>query len=203
MARLRVLDDQGNQTPFTNPVIGIHGLMLVGKTELATRLCSHFLPPAAIVPFAKPLKRLAIEMGWDGKKDDRGRRLLQLLGTDCMRECISHDGWVRLWRQEAVSRLHQSEWVIADDLRFANELDAITELGGVVIKVVRPGHSRRHRWWQFWKPRPHASEVELPDEMFHMVFENDGTLEDLDEFAGKLSDLLQHYLRRPSCSSSA
>lgn len=204
MTRLLMLDEDGNQSRFTNPIIGIHGLMETGKTELATRLCRQLPVAADIVPFAKPLKTIARHMGWNGLKDTEGRRLLQLLGTDCMRECIDPKGWIRIWEREALTLLTEEKWVIADDLRFANEAEAVSQLGGVLIKVTRPGYTRRRRWWQFWKPKPHASEVELPDEMFHMVIDNDGTLDELDEFAGKLADLLKHYLPEPtSCSTSA
>ncbi len=77
-------------------IIGIHGPLGGGKTFLANEIKDCF-NGVVILPFAKLLKDFAFEMGWDGKKDPKGRRLLQLLGTECGRKCISQDIWVKHW----------------------------------------------------------------------------------------------------------
>ncbi len=72
------------------PVIWLTGIPASGKTTLAEMLLEEFNKDvdtlASIVPMAKEIKRIAREdFGWDGKKDENGRRLLQVLGTEAGR----------------------------------------------------------------------------------------------------------------------
>ena len=73
-------------------LFGIHGPAGSGKTTMAKgligALLNHDDATHTILPFAKPVKDVARNMGWNGEKDEKGRRLLQLLGTECGRECI-------------------------------------------------------------------------------------------------------------------
>lgn len=71
--------------------------------------------------FAMGVKRAATSMGWDGKKDQKGRRLLQDVGQTGRR--YDEDMWVR----ETFGRLEDAEEypfdvVIIDDCRFRNEI---------------------------------------------------------------------------------
>jgi thymidylate kinase len=99
--------------------IALTGPMGSGKTTIANAIKERYGSQAIILPMAQPLKDFAKQMGWDGRKDKRGRRLLQLLGTECGRKCISEDVWVDKWDEEA------NKWsgsiVICDDCRFDNE----------------------------------------------------------------------------------
>jgi len=117
-------------------VIGICGYAQVGKTTLAKAL-QEILPHATFaLPFALPVKFIAERIfGWDGQKDERGRRLLQVVGTDAGR-AYDPDIWVRIWEKEAVKSLEFGMSVIADDVRFQNEVDAIHRLGGTVIRLI-------------------------------------------------------------------
>ena len=68
--------------------------------------------------------------GWNG------RRLLEYFGTDVCRKIDPHI-WPRLMVQELrVTPGH----VVIPDIRFQNEAEMITQLGGQLIKVVRTGH---------------------------------------------------------------
>ena len=100
--------------------IAITGRAGSGKSTFAKMLAEH-LDSFTILPFAKPLKDIAYSMGWNGEKDDKGRRLLQLLGTECGRECINENIWVRKWQERA----HEigAKFTIADDCRFDNEAE--------------------------------------------------------------------------------
>ena len=114
--------------------IGILGAAGSGKTTLAQFLAVEFgEPKATIHPLMFPLKRFARKLGWDGRKDEKGRRLLQLLGTECGRRCISEDIWIDKWLREADTfELEFGKSVfIADDVRFENEAKAMD----ITIKV--------------------------------------------------------------------
>ena len=124
-------------------VIGLCGQMEVGKTATAKAIAEQVLQArwfdgVTILPFAGPLKRVAREIfGWDGTKDEKGRRLLQVLGTDAGR-AYNPDLWVNLWAREAADILAQGHLVLVDDVRFQNEVDAVVGLGGQVVRLTHP-----------------------------------------------------------------
>lgn len=148
--------------------IGLTGPIGSGKTTIAKELQER-LAGCIILPMAKPLKDYAKLMGWDGRKDKRGRRLLQLLGTECGRKCISDDIWVNKWAQEAQGH----PYVICDDARFENEVDVLDivfrlpirydDCNGLVdrlVKDVRYTFGWVHKSEQGVKPR--STVVDVP-----------------------------------------
>lgn len=162
-------------------LVGIHGLAFSGKSTLATKLSIVLENKGYEVlrlPFAQPLKKIAHEMGWNGKKDEKGRRLLQLLGTECMRECIDPDGWITLWMRHVKRQYRMLSEVpigglkglvvIADDMRFLNEAACFEQ--GVRIKVSAIREIRAARAKALGEALPadgvHASERELVDVLF-------------------------------------
>lgn len=130
------------------------------------------------------------------------REVLQKLGTEFGRSCY-HNTWVDLCLRTAQEILKAPDdygtqkrytqkdglWFVPDaeetqailgvaipDVRFRNEINAIQQAGGRVIRVVRPnaGLTGVHG--------AHASETEMAeiqDSDFDAVVQNDGTLEDL------------------------
>ncbi len=117
-------------------VIGLTGKKRHGKTLFCGYLGLK-LPEYRTINFKDSLLEMAYSIGWNGEKDDRGRKLLQRLDTDVCRECIDQDYWVTRWF-ERVSFV-SSEYVLVDDVRFNNEAAAIKALNGMIIKVVTPG----------------------------------------------------------------
>lgn len=124
-------------------VIGISGRKRAGKN------LTYFLIKLALdedetgrvvkVSMADALKEMARRFGWDGRKDERGRRLLQLLGTEVCRQCIRDDYWVT----EAEKRIAAAfdggaKIVVVPDIRFPNEAEMVKRLGGIVWRVERP-----------------------------------------------------------------
>jgi hypothetical protein len=105
-------------------VIAFSGQMYAGKTTSA-EIVRSLLVDSCILSMAAPLKNYARLLGWNGEKDKKGRRLLQLIGTECGRECIDQDIWVKKWWETASK---ESGYVIVDDLRFQNEYDGIRSL---------------------------------------------------------------------------
>lgn len=61
------------------------------------------------------------------------RALMQEYGTD-VRRADNPNYWVDKWKQSAGT----GENIVADDVRFGNELLAVEEKGGVMIRVKRP-----------------------------------------------------------------
>jgi len=131
-------------------MFGITGPAKAGKSVLAKYLHASFALKGVqvnILPFAAPLKSFAIQLGWDGKKDESGRRLLQLLGTEVARECISEDIWLKHWVNSAniFAKRNPYATFIIDDVRFNNEANFIREAGGQVCEIVgRTEYKRDH-----------------------------------------------------------
>jgi len=179
---------------LTLDFFGIGGPMLVGKSTMAEMLSSHY-KNSFIIPFAKDVKEFASQMGWNGEKDDKGRRLLQLLGTDCMRDCIDMDGWLKLWFGRVAEAIgttlltgiadgkfdNMTIAVIADDLRFMNELRLINNLGGTTILL------KSTRQQTATGIIGHRSEIGLPSTAFSCVIDNSGTRERLASAARRVN----------------
>jgi hypothetical protein len=188
-------------------LVGVTGLMGSGKTTFAEYLLTegqamHF--KGQILPFAEPLKNIAKQMGWNGKKDERGRRLLQLLGTDCGRECIDKNLWVQQWLKGATEIVEGSclvvrpssignikdkpeiKFIVADDCRFSNEAAAITThiAGGFIIRITgrsTNGHAQKH-----------VSEHGVDPGLVYANIPNTGTFEDLREKAKEIFHAVIH-----------
>lgn len=131
------------------------------------------------VSLADPIKDLGASVfGWDGKKDKKGRRFLQLLGTEVGR-CYKD----RMWVDKALEaiRATTTNIVFNTDLRFPLEVDGLCELkdqGFKVVFVLVRKKAKRQGWADFkWKLRcklglEHSSEVGLPPSTFDYVIEN-------------------------------
>ena len=65
------------------------------------------------------------------------RRLLQTLGTDCVRGTFGGTAWVDLMERKIRQALSDGESVVIPDVRFHEEFDLIARLGGDVIGVWR------------------------------------------------------------------
>ncbi|HET9574532.1 MAG TPA: hypothetical protein VFP29_12490 [Methyloceanibacter sp.] len=69
--------------------------------------------------------------------------LKQTLGYEWGRTRVDSGLWVALWKRDVEALAGQA--VVADDLRFANEASAVRTVGGIVIRIERPGISRPDR----------------------------------------------------------
>lgn len=148
-------------------IIGIHGPLGSGKSTTASILSNLFAPYSVrILPFSDPVKRIASLMGWNGKKDKKGRKLLQFLGTECGRNLIKKDIWVKKWTYEIYEE--PVDYLIADDIRFKNELAQIHKMHGLTLKI--KGRSDYGE---------HESEKEIENKYFHFCVDNSGTKDEL------------------------
>jgi Domain of unknown function (DUF4406) len=113
-------------------IVGLTGYAGSGKDTAAEGLVAMGW---ARVAFADPLKEIARAVGWDGRKDDPGRRLLQVLGVEVRRK-VAEDAWV----QAAARAIDAGDGdVVITDVRFANEAAWVRSRGGIVVRITRPG----------------------------------------------------------------
>lgn len=166
-------------------LVGLCGPEGAGKTTAARELIRHF--EADIVPFAAPLKKMLLALGvphnhlygspaekamplpmLEGKS---ARHAMQALGTEFGRDMIGRDFWANIWLRQIKSEDYDADMIIADDVRFENEVEAIKKNGGIVICVVKDIA-------QYAIQPEHRSEAwhHLP---FTRLVENDGTPQQL------------------------
>lgn len=185
-----------NAAPHNHPkIIGLSGYATSGKdtvAEVLTRLYGY-----QRVAFADKLKAfvrtinpvIATIHGKDIVRADelvRGlgdteaktykeyRRILQVAGTT-VREFFGKDTWVNA----ALDGV--DGYVVVTDVRFQNEAQRIKDLGGLVLRVQRPGVGPAN---------DHISERDLDAFNFDGYVINDGTLLDLEgEVQRVLGDL--------------
>lgn len=106
--------------------------------------------------------------GWDHYKGSPWgpeiRRLLQRLGTEAGRQTL----WDTIWIDAALADLDENDKVVISDARFINEFEAVTERGGKVWRIHRPGVGPANE---------HASELEAIEyHNFSLYLHNDSDL---------------------------
>jgi hypothetical protein len=131
-------------------VVAFTGLAGAGKSTAALHLVERH--GYQRIRFAGPLKSMLAALGLSGAEIDGDRKevpsdllcgktprwAMQTLGTEWGRDIIGVDLWIRAWRA-AVDRTLPGSCVVVDDLRFPNEAAAIRAVGGIIVRVDRPG----------------------------------------------------------------
>lgn len=114
------------------------------------------------------------------------RFAMQTIGTEWGRDIIGNDIWCNIWTAKALHVLRSHSFgVVCDDVRFANEVEAVKSVGGIIIEIVRPGCERS---------ASHASEsFEISADIKIM---NDGSIENLVKNLDALLDLLPSSQRK-------
>jgi hypothetical protein len=139
-------------------IIGITGLISSGKDTIADYLTTHH--GFKRISFASSLKdAIAVIFGWNREylegttkasrvwreqKDEwwsnrlgmdiTPRWILQYWGTDVCRNHFHNDIWVASVEHKL---LNSNEDIVITDCRFANEVNAIRNIGGIAIRVRR------------------------------------------------------------------
>jgi hypothetical protein len=122
------------------------------------------------------------------------RLLMQLLGTECMRNIIHPNGWANTlmvdyketavnWDCDGNTTVKElPKWLITDT-RFPNELQVVKNKKGITIRVNRPIKDSQDNTLAFINKTEvfHPSETALDDAEFDHVIENNGTIERLVE----------------------
>jgi len=139
---------------------------------------------SATIPFARMVKDTALFMGWDGEKDDKGRKLLQEIGN--VGRAYDIDIWARHAAEFINSHPAEFEFVFIDDWRFPNEGKYIQEhfWPSQTVRIFRPKQFHALLNTPLYND---VSEISLPEtlEYYDHIVDNSGTLNDLKESAKK------------------
>lgn len=87
-----------------------------------------------------PVQALVDKWGWEYVKVQfpEARRLLQVMGTEVGRDMFGEDAWIEMVGRQ-VKALPLGVPVVITDVRFQNEADYVRSLGGIVVRIARPG----------------------------------------------------------------
>lgn len=170
--------------------ITISGYARSGKDTTAVYFkesLERYRKKVLIVHFADYLKFICKEyFGWDGQKDEKGRTLLQYVGTDVIR---SRDPtfWVKIICELAKVLDKDYDYIIVPDCRFPDEIDIprnqyLFDTTSFWITRYKGGGSKELYDNGLTKEqREHPSESSLNKYMFDEYIANFGGLEELKE----------------------
>lgn len=123
--------------------------------------------------------------GWNGKKDERGRSLLQYVGTEVVRKQIP-DFWVKFIADILTMFRNEWDYVIIPDCRFPEEIDIFKEreLNSVSLRIERGNFTSPLTKEQ----QLHPSETSLDNYLFDYYIYNDAKVEQLLTAVEKFAD---------------
>jgi dephospho-CoA kinase len=158
-------------------IIGLSGKANTGKNVVGSYLEIYY--GFKRVAVADNIKLIAGLMGWDGNKDEKGRRFLQHLG-DVGREYDANMWLIML------EKMAGKENICVSDIRLISEVKWIKERNGVIWRIERDTNSYLKN-----DLAKHKTETELDSyKDYSAIIHNSGTLSDLfnqvDELIGKL-----------------
>jgi len=162
-------------------VFGLSGKAGSGKDTMAKYLCNMY--GFYRVAFGDGLKDHCVSVhGWDGKKDDAGRNLLQVEGTDKHREAYP-DVWVDIARVK-IKMLEADGYdkIVITDMRFPNEFDFVNSFNdGYCIRI----EGRKYNMGE--EAENHRSETALDNHKFEFKIDSSG---DIGEFHKEIWDFM-------------
>lgn len=146
------------------------------------------------IAFADYLKFVASKYyHWNGEKDEEGRQLLQTLGTDVVRK-VDDTFWVSTVQRLMHVLGDQFDFVIIDDVRFVNEVEAFPMEDTIHIRIER--FADRDGLKPYINPilsleqLAHVSETNLDNYVPDIYVANRGSrgLEQMERSAKKIAD---------------
>lgn len=155
-------------------IILLSGRAEAGKNTMADLIADH-LDNTVNIAYADRLKDVCIRyFNWDGNKDEKGRTLLQRIGTDVVRNKIPYF-WVREVAQLIEVFEDEFDCITISDVRFPNEIQYMKNLFGdkvVTVKVIRDNYVSSLTEEQ----KNHPSETSLDNYIFDYYINNDSDL---------------------------
>jgi hypothetical protein len=127
---------------------------------------------------------------WDGNKDEKGRHILQYVGTDIIRK-QAPDFWVDFISSVLMYFKENWDYVLIPDTRFPNEINKLLSNGFDVthIRVVRPNFESSLTEEQ----QKHPSETALDNVNPDFYIYNEGSIEELQS---KINEWIKSNLYR-------
>lgn len=162
-------------------VILISGHAQNGKDTVASLLENELTTSGRkvlVAHYADLLKYICKTLfNWNGEKDEDGRRLLQYVGTDVIRE-KKPSYWVDFISDMLELFGDNWDYVLIPDTRFPNEVEGIAEkFDSIHIRVVRENFVSPLTLEQQMHPSETALDGYDPDVLIY----NDGSIKDLKE----------------------
>ena len=127
---------------------------LIKQLSAQGKKCLH-------IAFADYLKFICKQyFGWNGEKDEKGRELLQQMGTEVFRK-KEPNFWVNIVAKflEICSENTLFDYAIITDARFPNEIDELAYLGAKPYRIIRNNFVSSLTN----EAQKHASEIALDD----------------------------------------
>lgn len=172
-------------------------IILSGKSGSGKDMTAQFMKEelakhgkkALVIHYADAVKWFCREfLDWDGKKDEVGRTLLQMVGTDIVRK-VHPNFWtgIVVGLIQAFEPTNNFDVAIVPDARFPNEVDiSLSSLKNCVSVRIERKNSDGTDWINpvlTEDQRNHPSETSLDCFAFDYVIHNDEGLDTLRESA--------------------
>ena len=147
-------------------IIALSGKAGSGKDTFYS-IAKEVLPNCQRFAFGDYLKEIAMVCGWDGKKNEFGRHLLQSVGTIMRNK--DKDFFVKKLHDD----LKQStcDVAIITDCRYLNEINSFNQC--TTIRIISNRKSKLNK-----EQNKHDSETELNNYEFDYVITNNGSIEE-------------------------
>lgn len=180
----------------TPHVITISGKARHGKDTFADFLKQELTNSGfsvCIFHYADLLKMICTNyFGWDGKKDEKGRAILQRVGTEKVRS-VNENFWVEMASLIIHTVLKDFDFIIIPDARFENEIlywqEHFPFEFSMSIKVIRTNFESELTSEQ----KMHASETALDHFVFDYYVENE-SLEQLKDASTIITDEIKKWV---------
>jgi hypothetical protein len=155
--------EKKSKLPFF--VFGLCGNAGTGKDSAIEYLSScPYINPVIRMAFADPIREIGKLFGFSmNQMTDRTlketvdpfwgfspRTFMQKVGTEMFRNCLREDIWIQLLTKRLTDLSERAKrgeiatpsMVFITDVRFPNEAQAIRDMGGYIVKIVREGFSK-------------------------------------------------------------